>query len=237
MTVIGLSAAFFGFLYGCVFGLENVLPALWRRPHENITDTLFFAVGLGVSIILLSMCLHLFNMFRQKRWVDLFISPNGLAGMLFYGLVLLAVLKGAFNPWVMALAGLLLLLVVCKEPLTGLVEGKRRLIDGSVGMFVFKSILTLFETLLSYATNTVSFVRVGAFAVSHAGMMSVVLLLSRSVDGASHLVIFILGNLLVMAIEGLLVGIQVLRLDFYEMFSRFYKGGGKIFNATGRVSV
>ena len=49
----------------------------------------------------------------------------------------------------------------------------------------------------------------------------------------------ILGNLFVMGFEGLLVGIQVLRLEFYELFGRFYGDGGvayqpKIIDYTSR---
>ena len=135
----------------------------------------------------------------------------------------------------MLLIGIPLLLVGLKEPITKFIEGETKLIEGGIGMFVFETILHLFETLLTYVTNTVSFVRVGAFAISHAGMMSVVLMLSRSASEANNLVIFILGNILVMGIEGLLVGIQVLRLDFYEIFSRFYTGGGRTFAAYRQI--
>jgi V/A-type H+-transporting ATPase subunit I len=90
----------------------------------------------------------------------------------------------------------------------------------------------LFEVLLTFFTNTVSFVRVGAFALSHAGMMSVVLLLGKSAQGNSYnIIVLILGNVLVMALEGLVVGIQVLRLEFYEMFSRFFAGDGRAFRS------
>ena len=94
----------------------------------------------------------------------------------------------------------------------------------------------LFETMLSYFSNTVSYVRIGAFAVSHAAMMEVVLMLAGVMDGNTNWVVVVLGNILVCGIEGLIVGIQVLRLEYYEMFSRFYKGSGrefKPFNSKG----
>ena len=94
-----------------------------------------------------------------------------------------------------------------------------------------ESFFELFEILLSFVTNTMSFVRVGAFALNHAGMMSVVLLFMHQISGAGSIVVAIFGNLLVMGIEGLIVGIQVLRLGFYEMFSRFYDGDGKAFHS------
>ena len=97
-------------------------------------------------------------------------------------------------------------------------------------MFVVQGFFELFEVLLSYFSNTLSFVRIGAFAVSHAAMMSVVLTLAGAENGGSpNWVVVVMGNLLVCVLEGLIVGIQVLRLEYYEMFSRFYKGSGKEF--------
>ena len=97
-------------------------------------------------------------------------------------------------------------------------------------MFFVQSFFELFEIMLSFFSNTLSFVRIGAFAVSHAAMMGVVLMLAGAESGGSiNWIIIVLGNLFVCAMEGLIVGIQVLRLEYYEMFSRFYKGSGKEF--------
>ena len=82
---------------------------------------------------------------------------------------------------------------------------------------------------MSFVTNTMSFLRVGGFILSHAGMMAVVFTLSSMIGGAGSPVVLIIGNLFVMAMEGLIVGIQVLRLEFYEMFSRFFDGDGKAY--------
>ena len=96
-------------------------------------------------------------------------------------------------------------------------------------MFVVQGFFELFEVLLSYFSNTLSFVRVGAFAVSHAAMMEVVMMLAGAESGTPNILVVILGNLFVCGMEGLIVGIQVLRLEYYEMFSRFYKGDGREF--------
>ena len=104
--------------------------------------------------------------------------------------------------------------------------------EEGIGMFLIQGFFELFETLLSFFSNTISFVRVGAFAVSHAAMMEVVLMLGGITDGAGNpnWIIIIFGNILVCALEGLVVGIQVLRLEYYEMFSRFYTGSGREFH-------
>ena len=123
-----------------------------------------------------------------------------------------------------------LLLIMLKEPLTRLVQKKQPAIEGSKPMFFVQSFFELFEVLLSYFSNTLSFVRMGAFAVSHAAMMEVVLMLAGAANGDSvNWLVIILGNIFVCAMEGLIVGIQVLRLEYYEMFSRFYKGDGREF--------
>jgi len=242
LTVVGVSAMVFGFLYGSIFGFEDILPALWRRPMADITATLLFAVWVGVGLILLSMLLHIYNAAKQGRIGDLLFGANGIAGLLFYSAILWLAFRALFwgqgiNWAVIGIAVLPLVFVAFKHPIIRLMERKNdqeTTEKSGPGMFIFNTLITLFETLLTYATNTISFVRVGAFAISHAGMMHVVLQLSQGAAGSRNLVVLVLGNVVVMAIEGLLVGIQVLRLDFYEIFSRFYTGGGRGF-ASSRV--
>ncbi|WRS27666.1 V-type ATPase 116kDa subunit family protein [Oscillospiraceae bacterium MB08-C2-2] len=103
--------------------------------------------------------------------------------------------------------------------------------DG-IGAFFIETFFEMFEVLLSFITNTMSFLRVGGFILSHAGMMSVVMTLSAMMGsgGSLNWGVVIGGNLFVMALEGLIVGIQVLRLEFYEIFSRFFNADGAPFD-------
>ena len=103
----------------------------------------------------------------------------------------------------------------------------------SIGEFIVENFFELFEFLLSYTTNTMSFLRVGAFILSHAGMMLVVMTLAEGVSAGASPLVIIIGNLFVMGMEGMIVGIQVLRLEYYEVFSRFYEGDGKPFIPIG----
>ena len=116
-----------------------------------------------------------------------------------------------------------------KDPLAALIAKKKPSFEGGAGMFIVQQIFELFETMLSYFSNTLSYVRIGAFAVSHAAIMEVVLMLSGASAGNVNWLGVIIGNFIVCALEGLIVGIQVLRLEYYELFSRFYKGGGRAF--------
>ena len=118
---------------------------------------------------------------------------------------------------------------------TGTIQNEAK-IEGGIVMFLVQGFFEMFEVCLSYFSNTLSFVRIGAFAVSHAAMMSVVLMLAGAENGGSpNWVVVVLGNLFVMGIEGLIVGIQVLRLEFYELFSRYYRGDGKPFVSSLRM--
>ena len=154
-------------------------------------------------------------------------------GLVFY----LAVIIGAvvtlttdvkiFNTiYIVCLIVIPLLIMFCQEPLGKLVIHQKDWKPDSIGGFIAENFFEMFEVVLSYVTNTVSFLRVGAYAICHAGMMLVVYTLAG--DPASPIVL-VLGNIIVMGIEGLMVCIQVLRLEFYEMFGRFYQSGGKKF--------
>ena len=121
-----------------------------------------------------------------------------------------------------------ILIMFFRKPLGCLISGKRFKM-GNVGDFISSNFFEVFEFMLGYATNTLSFVRIGGFVFSHAGMMSVVMILSEGVSRGASPIVIIIGNLFVMGMEGLIVGIQVLRLEFYEMFSRFYDGDGRPF--------
>ena len=236
---IGISSAVFGFLYGTCFGFEGdeaIIHPLWFTPMEQMTRILITTVAIGAGIILLCMLFNIINGVKQRNWQKILFSQNGVAGIVFYVCVLylgVSMFMGSKYPFVAIMIGIVvsLLLIFLQEPLSKLVARKKDWVPKEKGGFFVESFFELFEILLSFVTNTMSFVRVGAFALNHAGMMSVVLLFMHQISGAGSIVVAIFGNLMVMGIEGLIVGIQVLRLGFYEMFSRFYDGDGKAFHS------
>lgn len=249
VSCCGFFSTIFGFLFGSIFGFEDIIDAAWLRPMEHMTNLPFIgklntvfivAISLGMAVILLTMVLNIINSVRshdpEKTWFD----TNGAAGLVFYAsLVLTIVLYMTKKPipatvLLILMFGLPLLAIFFKEPLTNLVEKKAKIMPGDKGMFVVQGFFELFEVLLSYFSNTLSFVRVGAFAVSHAAMMEVVLMLSGAEAGNPNWVVVVLGNLFVCGMEGLIVGIQVLRLEYYELFSRFYRGTGRAFKPYGK---
>ena len=245
ISVAGLFSTFFGFMFGSVFGFENVIEAHWLRPVEAMTklpfigqlNTIFIiAIAFGMGLNILVMIFQIINAMRRHDIENIWFSSNGIAGVIFYGFLVLTVVlymtghKVPGNIMLVIFLGLPILAFVFKEPLTNIVARRKKKIEGSKAMFIVQGFFELFETLLSYFSNTLSFVRIGAFAVSHAAIMEVVLMLSGAADGGSiNWFGIILGNLIVCSLEGLIVGIQVLRLEYYEMFSRFYKGSGREF--------
>ena len=118
-----------------------------------------------------------------------------------------------------------------KEPIIHRIDHHEKFVaEGGTGIFIMQSFFELFEAVLSYVTNTVSFLRVGAFVIVHAGMMSVFFILAETMPNPVLYYVFVVfGNVFVTVLEALLVSVQSLRLMFYEMFSRFYAGEGKAF--------
>ena len=239
LSLAGIWSTVFGFMYGSVFGFEDILKPVWMRPMDNIMTTLMLAIGFGMFLILAAMVLNIINAVRAKDVGRILFSPSGVAGILCYGCAVLCIVLYAFEKPVPAtgilavFVGVPLIAILLKEPLTNLLERKKKLFpEGeSKAMFFVESLVELFDVVLSYATNSISFVRVGAFALSHAGMMGVVLTLAGYESGSPNWIVVVLGNIVVTGLEGLVVGIQVLRLEYYEMFSRFYQGTGKPFVA------
>lgn len=244
VSLAGIFSTFFGFMFGSVFGFEDIIKAKWIRPINHMTtlpfigklNTVFIvSIAFGMGIILISMIFHIINGIRAKDTEATWFDANGVAGLIFYGAAVTCIvlfMTGHSLPGGIVLAvmfGVPLLLIALKEPLTNKIKKKTEKMEQSKAMFVTQAFFELFETLLSYFSNTLSFIRIGAFAVSHASIMEVVLMLAGAESGHINWVVIVLGNLFVCGFEGLIVGIQVLRLVYYEMFSRFYKGSGREF--------
>ncbi len=251
ISCCGFFSTIFGLLFGSIFGFEEIIEPLWLRPAQAMTNLPFIgklntvfivAVAMGMGIILLTMILNIINAYKAHEPVESWFDTNGIAGFVFYASLVITVIlymTGKSLPATFVLAVMFLIplaLIFLKEPLTAVVEKKAERIEGGKGMFVVQGFFEMFEVLLSYFSNTLSFVRVGAFAVSHAAMMEVVLMLAGVESGNPNWLVVVLGNLFVCGMEGLIVGIQVLRLEYYELFSRFYRGTGWPFKPYGKTA-
>ena len=242
---VGITSMIFGFLFGSVFGLEEVLNPVHqslfgvREKLFNVMDgsntmtLLIGAVLIGAVLILVTMLLNIYKNIKHKEWGEVLFSQNGVAGFIFYGFILVGIgmmflaNNNIFSPLTIGI--FIILPVLCfffKEPLSHLLEGKGITPESGWGNFVLETVFEVLEIALSFVTNTMSYLRVGGFVLSHAGMMLVVMTLVEMTGNAGP-VVFIIGNIFVMCLEGLIVGIQALRLEYYEMFSRYYDGNGK----------
>ena len=257
MTRLGIFSALFGCVYGSVFGIETIIPPIYHRENiwrgvcklvsglgipehpENIFQAamvvLIFALIVGVILILISIIFNIVKNFRAKKLGEALFSVNGVSGAVMYA----ALLFGAGTtflfglpvfsvPYVIFLIILPVVLIFLKAPLTALIEHRH------VEFSIAEAFIDVLEGAITFLSNTMSYLRIGGFVLSHAGFMLVVSQLAGTTNPEAPVtfatvITYIIGNILVMGIEGLLSGIQVLRLEFYEVFSRFYDGDGKDF--------
>ncbi|SFC54994.1 V-type ATP synthase subunit I [Ruminococcus albus] len=250
VTRCGLSSMIFGTLYGSVFGFEELLDPVYEnlgidflplKAFEQSSFILLTAVGIGIFLIVVSMMLNIYIGFREKNYEKAVFGCNGIAGLIFYGsLVTYVVSKFILKIELASGAVFALLLVIpgicifCRVPFAIATKYKKWKLseeeeDMTVGGFIVENFFEMFEFLLSYVSNTMSFLRVGGFVLSHAGMMLVVMTLLNMSAAAAKPFTLVIGNLFVMAMEGMIVAIQIIRLEFYEIFSRFYESDGKEF--------
>jgi V/A-type H+-transporting ATPase subunit I len=199
---------------------------------SNTMTLLFIAIGLGAIILFTAIILNTIYKFKKKDYAEAICSPNGVSGMILYGFTLTTIVTMVLGINILNIFTVLtfivipVLLIFFKEPIHRKFHHEAMFPDG-IGGFITEGFFELFEVILSYVTNTLSFMRVGGFVLSHAGLMLVVKVLAGA---DANPIVMALGNLFVMGLEGLIVGIQVLRLEFYEMFSRYYDGDGFAFN-------
>ena len=228
-------SALFGAFYGSIFGYEDLLPG-FKAAHssETIFITLRVSIYVGAVLLALTIILNILNGVRQRDWNKILFGPASLTGLVLYTGITLTVLPFIGFGTSMLPTGVLMLLIIIPtiviffgSPLKRLINRESFMVEESLGSFVLTGLFELFEEYLSFITNTISFLRVGAYAISHAALMMAVYSLARLPNGSYNIVVIIIGNLLVAGLEAALVAIQVLRLQYYELFGRFFSGEGK----------
>ena len=226
----GLSSVIFGFLYGSVFGKEDIIKPILISPMNNINTMLVYGIVVGTIFILMAMILNIVNGIKNKDMKKIFLDKNGIAGCSLYSFVLICIayffLKGkmliSINA-IVIISFILVLIIMFNDQISNFIEKKKETSKTPIVEKIFEII----EMLLSFLSNTISFLRLAAFAINHAGLCMAVYLLANMATGAGNVLIAVIGNVVVLVLEGLIVGIQTLRLEYYELFSRFYDGSGK----------
>lgn len=231
LSRLGASSMLFGAFYGSIFGSEELIQPLVIRPMANINTMLISAIIMGIILITASYIYSLINLYSYRNIEEGLFGREGLAGFLFF----LVLLYGVWGKFTGRLAGIgvpaaimviLLLIMVFKQPLTGLLTG-HKLYEESAMDYYIEAGFGVIETILSVASNIISFIRVGAFALNHVGLYIAFATMAKMMN--SHIggiVIIVIGNIFIIGLEGLIVFIQSLRLEYYELFSKYYTGYG-----------
>ena len=226
----GISSIIFGFLYGSIFGKENLLKPILISPMSNINTMLVYGIAVGTVFIIIAMGLNIVNNVRNKNLKNVVLGENGIAGLILYLFILMNIAFYFFKGKmlisvniIVVICSILILLILFNDKIGIIIEGKKQ---ATKTPFVEK-LFEIIEMILSFLSNTISFLRLAAFAINHAGLCMAVYLLANMTTGAGNILIAIIGNIVVLVLEGLIVGIQTLRLEYYELFSRFYDGSGK----------
>ncbi len=224
-AAVGASSMFFGLLYGSVFGFEHVLDALWMSPLTDPMRMLEVALAWGIAFILLATILTIRNRIAEGRLREALLCSPGAAGLLLY----LGMLSTAWSyattrevgplPLVALLVSIAAIFGYSWQHNRGAVLGERVLIVLMEG----------FESVMAYISNTLSFLRLAAFSLNHVALSIAIFTVAGMLQTAGYWVTVVLGNIFILVLEGAIVAIQTLRLEYYEGFSRFFGGDGRAF--------
>ncbi|MCH5295147.1 MAG: ATPase [Treponema sp.] len=253
---IGVSSTVMGLLTGEFFANETLLEpfsrwvtGLFGEPRDAILPMmpqsdpdsikrmfLFFGFTVGVGFIINScgIIINIINQLALKRWGKALFGKTGITGAVFFWYVIVFALRVALlghSPaaydWIVI--GLTLFLTAFGEPFGRLVDKERPVLENGLFAAVIAAVVEIVEVVSSYLSNTVSFLRVGAFALAHAVLGFIISMMSSLAPAAGAVAISIIGNVIVVVLEGMIVAIQVVRLQYYEFFSKFFSETGREF--------
>jgi V/A-type H+-transporting ATPase subunit I len=222
---IGASSTLFGLLYGSVFGFEHLLPALWMSPLTDPMRMLGVALGWGVGFILLATLLTIRNRIADGRMREALLDSHGAAGLLLY----VGLLTGA---WRYASAGELdtvTVLMVCVALAAMFTHAWQHNQSSAIAERALIVLMEGFESVMAYISNTLSFLRLAAFSLNHVALSIAIFTVADMLQSTGYWVTVVLGNVFILVLEGAIVAIQTLRLEYYEGFSRFFGGDGREF--------
>lgn len=255
LIYLGCASIIGGMLFGSYFG-HPWFPALWFNYHEvveggssgsirSVYDILGITIKFGIAVIGLGLVLNWINLFRKRQWFTLFLDKNGIVGGWLFGVGVWAgfafVASGykslpssPFLKWAVEIPVVLLL---GKGFLGYYLERKRGSDAKSIGTVVMDSVMEwlvdLLEIFSGFLANTLSFMRVAGLGIAHVSLMVAFADMAALTSGVFSVLILIVGNALVIALEGLSAGIQSLRLNYYEFFTKYFTGRGIAYEPVG----
>lgn len=220
----GASSVFFGFVYGSIFGNEELLVPLWHSPLHHPTLVLLVSVYIGAGFVGLAMLINVYNHLMVHNRQRAFYSPGGVPGLMLLSSLILAFVAIQSVQWLIIPAALLAV-----TAFTMMTWYLWQTSEAPVHERLIVVPIELFETLISVISNVLSFLRVGAFSLNHVALMLAVFALAEMLPVGGYWAMMVFGNLFVILFEGAIVMIQVLRLEYYEGLSRYFSGDGNLF--------
>lgn len=215
LIVCGLASIVFGFIFGSIFGNEHLIEPLWLHPIDEPLIILLVALAGGTCIILLGLLLNSIGAVWQGEWQRWLMIDAPVIVMY------LAIISSFLTSW-SATVFLIAMLWYFSGNLLLAKSGYMKALGQAAGK--------LLETILQLIINTFSFIRVGAFALAHAGLSLTFVILAESTSNMILAgLILLLGNIIIIMLEGLMVSIQTTRLVLFEFFIRFLRGTGRMF--------
>jgi V/A-type H+-transporting ATPase subunit I len=225
----GLAAAMCGLLYGELFGPTGIVPTLWLDPVDEPIRLLLGALIVGAVLLTMSYAIGIVNRWRESGPYAAVVAPSGIAGFSVFvgGGMALAGAYFASTPSVVA--GLVLLF-------TGiaLLAGGFLAEQGHGALAATTVTIEVFDSVARVGTSALSFTRLAAFGLMHAALGALVFSAASALWGGAvgvvlAILVFVLGNLVTFGLEGLVAGVQALRLEYYELFSRIFVDVGRAF--------
>jgi V/A-type H+-transporting ATPase subunit I len=255
----GAAAIVGGFAFGSFFGLPDVVPHFWFKfdalvdpniplppgsPVQTIIQMLVITLYFGIAVISLGLVLNWINLIRSKQWLKLIFDRTGLVGSWMYLGGIYTVYYFATHDFRSLPDGTTLLFVLgipllfIGKPVVEFIEHKahhpeQRFTPFTPVRFFFEWLLELLEFFTGYLSNTLSFMRVAGLGIAHVALMmafgEIAKMATEAGVPAVGVIVFIIGNAFVIALEGLSAGIQSLRLNYYEFFSKYFRGSGEAY--------
>jgi V/A-type H+-transporting ATPase subunit I len=223
-VIAGGASAFFGFVYGSVFGFEHVLPPLWMSPLSDPILMLKLALGWGIGFLVLMTLLSVYNRLIEGDWLAALLDTHGVVNILLYA----GLIWGIYSAFAGGGFGLLPALLVWGS-LLALAAYKWFESEAPRAERIMVVLVETFETIMGNFSGTFSFLRVAAFSLNHVALALAVFTLAEMMSPTGSWLMIIFGNLFILVLEGAIVAIQALRLEYYEGFTRFYSGDGREF--------
>jgi V/A-type H+-transporting ATPase subunit I len=258
---VGIMSMVFGYIYGAAFCFEYEQIGHLFRPinrtlfgldqpyiihislHDPTTvlNLFLLTIGFGMIMNMVGIIINVINKFKSGKTGVAIFTRSGIAGftiflevfIMFIMFFFLKIPISEWPRWLWIAAGVSVTMVLINEPATNIIHKHKPIFHGGIGFWLIHLVIESLEILLTVMSNTLSFIRVGAFAFAHTLLSFVVLELAIKIGGSyaspAGIAIIIAGNALILCLEGMIVSIQTIRLEYYEFFSKFFTEQGKTF--------